>query len=176
MSELKACPFCGGNNLKIKGKVECNDCGGMMVYYSNLPVDEEWNTRPLEDALLKRAESAEGELADTKKRLEDALGENEHLRDTRHVPYDALEVAECKADILAAKVKELEAAQEWIPVTERLPEIGFVGLCQVAGNGYTIARYAPYDSLAGWTSDEYGYCAVTHYMPLPQPPKPEGAK
>lgn len=70
-----------------------------------------------------------------------------------------------------ARLAELEAERRWIPVSERLPEIGFTGLCQVAGNGYVIARYAPYDSEGGWTSDEIGYCFVTHWMPLPPPPE-----
>jgi Lar family restriction alleviation protein len=69
---LKPCPFCGGNNIEIKrghnnifnSSVECKDCGGMMVYYSNLPVDEEWNTRPLEDAKDAEIKRLEAQLAE----------------------------------------------------------------------------------------------------------------
>jgi len=71
-------------------------------------------------------------------------------------------------------IDRLNAGRRWIPVSEKLPETGFIGLCQVAGNGYVIARYAPYDSKEGWTSDEIGYCEVTHYMPLPPAPEGEG--
>ena len=74
-------------------------------------------------------------------------------------------------DLQKATIERLQAERRWIPVSERLPEIGFTGLCQVAGNGYVIARYAPYDSEGGWTSDEIGYCFVTHWMPLPEPPE-----
>lgn len=74
-------------------------------------------------------------------------------------------------DTLLEEIERLQAERRWIPVSERLPESGFVGLCQVAGNGYVIARYAPYDSEGGWTSDEIGYCFVTHWMPLPPPPE-----
>ena len=74
-------------------------------------------------------------------------------------------------DLQKATIERLQAERRWIPVSERLPEIGFTGLCQVAGNGYVIARYAPYDSEGGWTSDEIGYCFVTHWMPLPPPPE-----
>jgi transcription elongation factor Elf1 len=62
--ELKACPFCGSSNTtldyyEISGPQElgtivvCNDCGAS----AKSIVD--WNTRPIEDALLKRAERAE---------------------------------------------------------------------------------------------------------------------
>ena len=78
-----------------------------------------------------------------------------------------------RASKAEARIAELEEKQRWIPVSERLPEIGFTGLCQVAGNGYVIARYAPYDSEGGWTSDEIGYCFVSHWMPLPPPPEEE---
>ena len=74
---------------------------------------------------------------------------------------------------LVEKYERLRSERRWIPVSERLPEIGFTGLCQVAGNGYVIARYAPYDSEGGWTSDEIGYCFVTHWMPLPSSPESE---
>jgi len=58
--ELKPCPFCGGNALSTLDpeKISCDDCGGRMIYYYNLSVDEEWNTRPLEDALLEACRAA----------------------------------------------------------------------------------------------------------------------
>jgi len=65
--ELKPCPFCGGNNISMKDdrpigkRVQCEDCGGMMVYYYNLPVNEEWNTRADTD-LLRRVKEAVGEM------------------------------------------------------------------------------------------------------------------
>ena len=89
-------------------------------------------------------------------------------------------------EALRAKVKHLEAERaatqdapvevcEWIPASQ-IPEIGFTGICQVAGNGYVIAYYSPYNTNDGrdWVSDEYGYCKVTHYMPLPEPPADGG--
>jgi hypothetical protein len=62
--ELKACPFCGSSNTtldyyeiscpqELGTIVVCNDCGAS----AKSIVD--WNTRPIEDALLKRAERAE---------------------------------------------------------------------------------------------------------------------
>ena len=49
MSELKPCPKCGSANVGCKMKafpeVECMECG-----YSDGTMDDDWNTRPLEDA------------------------------------------------------------------------------------------------------------------------------
>lgn len=48
MSEWKACPFCGNKDiLSWAGWRECRQCHCQMH-------PDEWNTRPLEDALNKR--------------------------------------------------------------------------------------------------------------------------
>jgi len=71
MDELKACPFCGSSNTtldyyeiscpqELGTIVVCNDCGAS----AKSIVD--WNTRPIEDALLARAEKAEAENATLK--------------------------------------------------------------------------------------------------------------
>lgn len=63
--------------------------------------------------------------------------------------------------------------QEWIPVTERLPEPGdyvlvcdtreaWYGLWEFSGSAWYDASYQP------WSIDE-----VTHWQYLPQPPKGE---
>ena len=65
----------------------------------------------------------------------------------------------------------------WIPVTERLPEDHIpVLICNDDGKIMTAERYenewwlyyCPYDT-AMWYEEENG--AVTHWMPLPEPPK-----
>lgn len=56
-----------------------------------------------------RAEATEARLSDTEKRLEDALGEIEHLKDTRQDPYDFIEIWKRRAKIAEARVAELEA-------------------------------------------------------------------
>ena len=66
MSELKPCPFCGGNNLTIERLmyvVFCNDCGAEMS--GNAPLGN-WNTRPIEDALNARIAELEAENAKLK--------------------------------------------------------------------------------------------------------------
>ena len=62
--------------------------------------------------------------------------------------------------------------QRWIPVTERLPEDGQIvltcknGICEV--QTYEARRN-------GWVSGRFFWSMafVTHWMPLPQPPKGE---
>lgn len=78
-----------------------------------------------------------------------------------------------KRNLQAARIKELESAiKEWISVNDRLPDIDnevlgyfnigtdlFVGVCILFSDGH-------------W-SDDSGYRVnTTHWMPLPEPPKP----
>lgn len=50
MSELKNCPFCGGDqigcyvNEQNYNVIQCGNCGAMVSHYDYLPV-EKWNTR-----------------------------------------------------------------------------------------------------------------------------------
>lgn len=113
MSELKPCPFCGGNahDIDVNGFrfIACNDvrCNGVTRYHI-------WQQRPIEDALNKR-------------------------------------------------IAELEAAQRWIPVGERLPE-----------ESGTYMVYYYYDNAYGsvWYSliDAPFPDRVTHWRPLPEAP------
>jgi hypothetical protein len=58
--ELKACPFCGGETEKpYKSDVKCNNRMCPAYYFVTWMPEKVWNTRPLEDALLMRAERAE---------------------------------------------------------------------------------------------------------------------
>ena len=75
--------------------------------------------------------------------------------------------------------------QEWISVTERLPdnkEHDWVLAQVVEDNGYMhIPRVMEYRQLRndwfeetyGWLSEHNGLFSVTHWMPLPEPPKGE---
>lgn len=58
---LKPCPFCGGNNIKeavLSGGDwhKCEDC------YAQSGGLEDWNVRPIEDALQKRIAELEAQL------------------------------------------------------------------------------------------------------------------
>ena len=70
--------------------------------------------------------------------------------------------------------------QEWIPVTERLPEEGEYALCVLKGFSYggkiQVCKFVPADKFKDKPYFEHfrnGFPSVTHWMPLPQPPKGE---
>jgi hypothetical protein len=65
--------------------------------------------------------------------------------------------------------------QEWIPVTERLPELHTKVLCCGVKGGRFIAETSEWgEGHLYWTKkDGKGCSEVTHWMPLPQPPKGE---
>ena len=70
--------------------------------------------------------------------------------------------------------------QEWIPVTERLPEEGDYVLCVLKGFNYggkiQVCKFVPADKFKDKPYFEHfrnGFPSVTHWMPLPEPPKEE---
>jgi len=73
MSELKACPMCGREAHIIGENIECKYCGCTSISIDgvNNNAVEQWNTRPIEDALRARI--------DTMQKYIDAL-ENEPVR------------------------------------------------------------------------------------------------
>ena len=60
--------------------------------------------------------------------------------------------------------------QEWIPVGERLPERGQQ---VIAYSGY--AWKPKVFSTTFYDKDDYGWLAVSHWMPMPDPPGKDGA-
>jgi hypothetical protein len=86
------------------------------------------------------------------------------------ISYDALRT---RAESAEAKVRELEAAARWIPIEDE-SKLTDYDWYLVTGNGLVSVGY--YKSGWGtWTSADEGRLPfeVTHYQPLPQPPKPE---
>lgn len=72
---------------------------------------------------------------------------------------------------------EIDFAPKWIPVTVRLPEkFGEYLVVVKKETGEVYSDYADYDLFQQrWTTGLYfeiGSC-VTHWMPLPEPPKGE---
>ena len=66
------------------------------------------------------------------------------------------------------------SSSKWIPVSERLPEAHRLVLCRWTrgvGASYGFARYN-HDINVWYVSNE-GMPNVTHWMPLPEPPKEE---
>ena len=102
------------------------------------------------------------------------------LNETLDQAADAIE--ELKQNIeqyklyLQDAINDLRSAHEkepkWIPVTERLPEFGARVICKCRANIYEVLTW----TVDGWEHDpQHVYMSgfVTHWMPLPEPPKEE---
>ena len=68
------------------------------------------------------------------------------------------------ACVLAVDALREQEQRRWIPVTERLPDIGIEVLVYSEDDGICMDYYG---------GDSFGYYDVTHWMPLPEPPKEE---
>jgi hypothetical protein len=87
-------------------------------------------------------------------------------------------------DQLRARVAELEAANRWIPVSERLPEAGQRVLMWIQPFAYVpgdekLGAYMPMlNSQApwrdSWVFNAYKADDITHWRPLPEPPTKDG--
>ncbi len=68
------------------------------------------------------------------------------------------------------------AQQKWIPVTERLPKRNMQCVCRYefgthAQDFYQVLDYYATDKQPHFQHELGGVLRVTHWMPLPQPPK-----
>ena len=89
------------------------------------------------------------------------------------------------SDIVDALIANGVTMQEWISVDDRLPdnkEYDWVLAQVVEDNGFmhipTVMEYRQskndwFEETYGWLSDHNGAFTVTHWMPLPLPPKGE---
>ena len=73
-----------------------------------------------------------------------------------------------KLAIEALKKENGVTVQEWISVKDRLPEQGEEAICIAADGDMMIGKYTEW----GWMFPCY-FEDLTHWMPLPQPPKGE---
>ena len=79
------------------------------------------------------------------------------------------------ACILAVAALREQEERRWIPVTERLPEIG--RKCLIANREIVVSGWLRPDGVwkTGVSSDEvwckFSLYPPTHWMPLPEPPK-----
>ena len=89
---------------------------------------------------------------------------------------DAADAIDELQDTVQAQDKALkwcadQLARRWIPVTERLPEIGERVLCYCRANIYDVLKMRSDGSWVYEISRAYMSSFVTHWMPLPEPPK-----
>ena len=102
----------------------------------------------------------------------------EHLKSQRDRSKRAFDKAMDLVLKYDARIAELEAAQRWIPVSERLPEDGETVFVIIHDgferfeNGNEVARltYLGNGNWWSWESERY---VVTHWMPLPSAPESE---
>lgn len=77
------------------------------------------------------------------------------------------------AEITRRELKARMAKPRWIPVTERLPDAGKRVLCYCRANIYEVMKMRTDGDWVYDTNHVYMHSFVTHWMPLPQPPKEE---
>lgn len=164
--EICPCPFCG--SLAV---VKCR-------------VDSDWGV-DLKYRLLNDESNYE---------IKSMITDENYDPDYQTGDYWGIEIFRCQScraewgggtDVcvaaLNARIAELEAAQRWIPVSERLPEFNKVvavidmsdkdsHLCNVYETAILVevrgdTRFG-FIGHSGWDSSD-----VTHWMPLPQPPE-----
>ena len=100
-------------------------------------------------------------------------------------PHELADPIEAVADYL---LDSGVTVQEWISVKDRLPdnkEYDWVLAQVVEDNGFmhipTVMEYREskndwFEETYGWISEHNGAFTVTHWMPLPEPPKKEASK
>jgi hypothetical protein len=191
MSEMKPCPFCGSKALTnifldyedienlptnvIDDYEPEVTCENERCIYGWWLSPKDWNTRPIEDALNARIAELEGEIAKMKKYFhKPAHGTCCTCQKCGHT-YD-----ECRCDFdealddldkANARIAELEAAQRWVPVSERLPE-PYTRVLACIKSGYMEVDYRFAEPIIEvGIADFYSLENVTHWMPLPEPPE-----
>ena len=73
-----------------------------------------------------------------------------------------------KANLEKIPAEDVAPVQKWIPVTERLPD-NFERVLIASGINVDTGWYRARDN--EWISEGYIGLVVTHWMPLPEPPK-----
>ena len=118
MNELKSCPFCGNEPVVEGNLVACNNlnCPTYDNYWTDPMIFtcDQWNTRPIEDALQAENEWLKEELQQEKTRSQLNLEAEE--RRMLNITYYCAEI-----DRLNARIAELESViDQLIEVSEKM--------------------------------------------------------
>ena len=111
---------------------------------------------------------------DVRKKLAELIREISH--DKKLYLYDLCDMFEGSEKIADLLIENGVTVQEWISVDDRLPEAGGYVVCIAKRNPFS--RFMPMVARIeknGWANpitDQY-ISEVTHWMPIPQPPKGE---
>ena len=179
MSELKRCPFCGGEAdytqiLGNYGRVYCFTCdGGIREGRSKDGVIHNWNSRPIEDALNARIAKLEAENAELKERIAmlDTMAVFKSLGEMGYIE---------QVTTLNAHIAELEAERRWRVVADgELPELGKEVIFYDSKMERRLKGCLRKNGGVEWLSDEGytfssrdgRYSWITHWMPLPKLPE-----
>lgn len=115
----------------------------------------------------------EGDYSDAEEAVADLRGaaryieelEDDCMTQSRNAASYCVQLSDAKG-----RIAELEAAQRWIPVSERLPESGRNVLCLHESGGIGVDHTSGQIFTCERETVEFdGY--VTHWMPLPLPPE-----
>lgn len=138
--ELKPCPFCGKIPFENDEYIMCSFHG---CQSDDLMELEAWQRRPIEDALKQRCDAMENDIAE--------------LTEIHRKEFE-------RSEALYRRIAELEAAQRWIPVSERMPERNSYVLAVTEFAGVEIVKFGR--SFLAFTGQK-----VSHWMPLPLAPE-----
>lgn len=94
-----------------------------------------------------------------KARIQEKLCRDESSYGDRSIYYSEMEFTSAALSALREQDE-----RRWIPVEERLPDVGIEVLIYSEDDGVCVDYYG---------GDSFGYYDVTHWMPLPEPLKGE---
>ena len=113
-------------------------------------------------------------------RIAELEKQSEHWHRLYQVKSDLLDGCERgftpELEQLQKRIAELESKQRWIPVSERLPEVGKYVFLFMVSKTYGVGigtGYVPKDKKYQWvvTQMPIPYDEITHWMPLPELPE-----
>ena len=94
------------------------------------------------------------------------------FRGINHTTAEFIPAPDVWQEAMNMAIAALREQPSWIPVDERLPEPDTDVLARRSIGTMDVEVY--HEDEVAWTWDGYSKGFVTHWMPLPEPPKEEG--